>query len=338
MLEIKKPDDFHLHLREGDRLTDTLAASVDFKRALIMPNLLTPLTTLTLIKQYQDEINRLKAKTFSPYFTFFLNESVKLEELSLAKKEQSILGAKLYPQGVTTQSDAGTYDVRALFAHFEYMQQEGLVLQIHGETIHDDIFDRERAFIDGPLSLIIKNFPKLNIVLEHVSTRAACDFVLSQGEHLAATITPHHLLYNRNQMLAGGIKPHLYCLPILKRKEDQEALLSAIKSGSPKFFLGTDSAPHAIHHKESACGCAGIFSAPFALPIYAEIFESLGILDKLEAFCSEFGATFYKLPINQETICLEKKSQSVPLTMKLGSSEVQPIKAGEIITWQVQPS
>lgn len=333
-LELIKPDDFHLHLREGSALAHTISASCDFARALIMPNLKTPLTTINLIDTYNKDIASCKP-TFKPLFTFFLNPSVPLTDLELAAKNDSIVGAKLYPQGVTTQSDKGARDIKALFPHFEVMAQHGLVLQIHGETQHDDIFDRERAFIEGSLTEIVKNFPRLKIVLEHTSTQAACDFVKAQGENIAATITVHHLLYNRNDMLTGGIKPHLYCLPILKRRSDQSALLDTVKSGNPKFFLGTDSAPHAITDKESSCGCAGVFSAPYAMPLYAKVFEDLNALDKLEAFASKFGADFYRLPYNKEAIVLEKKSQSIPDTQPLGDSSVRPIEAGNTLSWSV---
>lgn len=336
MLSLTRPDDFHVHLREGEVLANVISEHArHFNRVLAMPNLRAPLTTLALIESYREQVKLHSPSILETYFTFFLNPEVRLSELKSAKNTPYILGAKLYPQGVTTQSDKGTEHIEALYDHFDCMQDNGLVLQIHGETQHDDIFDREASFVEQTLSPIVKNFPKLKIILEHTSTKAAVDFVVSSHDNVAATITPQHLLYNRNDLLSGGIKPHLYCLPILKRQQDQEALLNVVKQGNAKFFLGTDSAPHAVTDKESACGCAGVYSAPYALPLYAEIFESLNALDKLEGFASHFGADFYELKRNNDEIHLEKRSQVIPETLPFGSKLVRPIKAGETINWSV---
>jgi len=336
MLSLTQPDDFHVHLREGDVLNHVIADhSKHFSRVLAMPNLKTPLTNLALIESYRSQVMALSNGRLDTYFTFFLNPEVSLDDLKSAQTTPYILGSKLYPQGVTTQSESGAKHIESLYAHFECMQENGLVLQIHGETQHDDIFDREARFVEQTLAPIVKNFPKLKIILEHTSTKAAVDFVVNANDNVAATITPQHLLYNRNDLLSGGIKPHLYCLPILKRQQDQEALLNAVKQGNPKFFLGTDSAPHAVSDKESACGCAGVYSAPYALPLYAEIFDGLDALDKLEGFASYFGADFYELPRNKGEIHLEKRPQVVAESLPFGSKIVKPIKAGETLNWSV---
>ena len=335
---INRPDDWHVHFREGELLKHTVpATAMHFSRALVMPNLPRPLTTIAAINRYREEIiaTTTKDSTFFPYMTFYLNESIPLDELGKATIYPYILGAKLYPSGATTNSEAGPKSLGALYPLLDCMQQLDLVLQIHGEVTHSDIFKREALFIDACLKPIITNFPKLRVVLEHISSKAAVDFVTEAPATLAATITPHHLAYNRNHLLAGGIKPHYYCLPILKQARDQKALQRAAISGNPKFFAGTDSAPHDVTAKESACGCAGIFSAPFALPLYAEIFEQLGKLDRLNHFMSHYGAGFYQLPINQDSVELIKKRQIVPTTLLLGLNTVVPIAAGEALAWSV---
>lgn len=337
-LTLNRPDDWHVHFRDGELLQHTVAATAaHFSRALVMPNLKPALTTVAAINQYREKILATTSKdsTFQPYMTFYLNESVQAQELEKAAKTPYILGAKLYPAGATTNSEAGAKSLTALYPLLDVMQEQELVLQIHGEVTHSDIFEREALFLSEYLQPIIKNFPKLRIVLEHISTKAAVEFINSAPEHVAATITVHHLLYNRNHLLAGGIKPHYYCLPILKHEQDQKALQQAAISANPKFFAGTDSAPHAVETKEHACGCAGIYSAPFALPFYAQVFTHLNHLDLLNPFMSQFGAEFYRLAINSQQIELLKKPQRIPLSLPLGSHRVVPMAAGEEVEWSV---
>lgn len=338
-LTINRPDDWHLHLRDGDLLFDTVPATAGhFARALIMPNLKPALTTLSLLESYRSRIlAALPPKvSFTPYMTFYLNESVNPEELQQAASISHVLGAKLYPAGATTHSEAGVVSLPDLYPLFEVLQENHLVLQLHGEVTHGDIFAREALFIEEHLKPLISNFPKLRIVLEHISTQAAVDFVKQAPATVAATVTPHHLLYNRNHLLAGGLKPHYYCLPILKHETDQKALQEAVFSANPKFFAGTDSAPHALPSKESACACAGIYSAPFALLFYTQFFDQRGQLDKLNDFTSRFGAEFYQLPGNQEEMELIKTPQTIPDFMPLGSHQVVPMAAGERIQWTVR--
>ncbi|KTD34439.1 dihydroorotase, homodimeric type [Legionella moravica] len=335
-LLINRPDDWHVHLRDGDQLIHTVpATALHFARALIMPNLKPALTTLPLIQSYRERIVAATptGNSFTPYMTYYLNESVSADELHIAASEPYILGAKLYPAGATTNSEAGAKSLRALYPLFEVMQSNNLVLQIHGEVTHSDIFEREALFIDEYLIPIITNFPKLRIVLEHISTKTAVDFVSDAPQTVAATITPHHLFYNRNDLLAGGLKPHYYCLPILKHENDQRALQLAISSGNPKFFAGTDSAPHETSTKESACGCAGIYSAPFAVALYTQMFDELNQLNKLNDFMSVHGAEFYQLPINKEQIELINTPQNVPEVMPFGQGKVVPMAAGQTLLW-----
>lgn len=337
-LILNRPDDWHVHLRDGDLLQHTVpATAAHFARALIMPNLKPALTSLASINQYRQQISAITPKdsTFIPYMTFYLNESVRAEELEEAAKTDYVLGAKLYPAGATTNSESGARSLTALYPLLDVMQQLDLVLQIHGEVTHSDIFDREALFIEEYLRPIVKQFPRLRIVLEHISTKAAVDFVTEAPSTVAATITPHHLLYNRNHLLAGGIRPHYYCLPILKHEQDQVALQQAAVSGNPKFFAGTDSAPHAVANKEHSCGCAGIYSAPFALCFYAHLFDQLKQLNRLNPFMSQYGAEFYHLLINQGTIELIHKPQTIPHFLPLGSQAVVPMGAGENIDWSV---
>lgn len=335
-LFINRPDDWHVHLRDGDQLLHTVpATALHFARALIMPNLKPALTTLPLIQKYRERIVAATptGNSFIPYMTYYLNESVSADELHIAASEPYILGAKLYPAGATTNSEAGAKSLSALYPLLEVMQSNKLVLQIHGEVTHSDIFEREALFIDEYLIPIITNFPKLRIVLEHISTKTAVDFVSDAPQTVAATITPHHLFYNRNDLLAGGLKPHYYCLPILKHENDQRALQHAISSGNPKFFAGTDSAPHETSTKESACGCAGIYSAPFAVALYTQMFDELNQLNKLNDFMSVHGAEFYQLPINKEQIELIKSPQNVPEVMPFGQGKVVPMAAGQTLLW-----
>ena len=341
-LIMNRPDDWHVHLRDTEMLPHTVAGSAQhFARVLVMPNLKPALTTLASINEYRARILAAVPKeiSFEPYMTFYINESVNPEELEQSAQRDYILGAKFYPAGATTNSEEGAKSLLTLYPLFEVMQQNNLVLQIHGEVTHSDIFEREALFITEYLKPIVKNFPRLRIVLEHISTQAAVDYITQAPDTVGATITPHHLLYNRNKLLVNGIKPHYYCLPILKHEKDQKALQQAACSGNPKFFAGTDSAPHTVDTKESACGCAGIYSAPYALALYAQLFDELNQLDKLNPFMSRFGAEFYQLPVHQrDTIELIKKPQTIPHFLPLGSNHVVPIAAGETIQWSIHES
>ncbi len=340
-LTITQPDDWHVHFRDGLYLEHTVAATArHFARALVMPNLKPALTSVEAVIDYRKRIlSTLNANTaFNPLMTLYLNEQVTPDELQKITNFPYIVGAKLYPAGATTNSEEGAHSLRALYPLFEIMQGENLVLQIHGEVTHGDIFQREAEFLSTSLSPLIRDFPNLRIILEHVSTRAAVDFVSQAPETVAATITPHHLIYNRNHLLAGGIKPHYYCLPILKKETDQRALQQAAISGNRKFFAGTDSAPHAIANKESACGCAGIFSAPYAVALYTQVFEQLNHLQGLEPFLSRFGAEFYQFPVNKSLITLRKKAQLIPAKLPFGTEQVIPVAAGETLQWSIDES
>lgn len=338
---IAKPDDWHVHFRDKESLQNTVNATAKhFARALVMPNIIPALTTVDSIVAYFQRIMQAldKKYSFTPYMTFYLNETINPDEFQQAKKHPYILGAKLYPAGATTNSDAGAKSIKQLYPLLDCMQQLDLVLQIHGEVTHGDIFSRESVFIREYLLPITRQFPKLRIVLEHISTRAAVEFVKSAPATVAATITPHHLLYNRNDLLVGGIKPHFYCLPILKRAVDQKAIQQAAISGNAKFFAGTDSAPHAQGNKESACGCAGIYSAPFAIQLYTQFFDSMGYMGKLEAFMSQFGAQFYRLPFSDNKLTLINSPQCIPNALPLGNNTVIPVAAGSNLTWSIQES
>jgi len=340
-LSITRPDDWHVHFRDGEALEHTVAATAKhFARALVMPNLTPALTSLDSLIAYQQRImNTLgEHQHFTPYLTFYLNEAVNPDHLQQAKNYPYILGAKLYPAGVTTNSEQGARSISALYPLLEIMQAHNLVLQIHGEVMHGDIFAREALFIAEFLGKLINDFPTLRIVLEHISTQTAVDFVMQAPATVAATITPHHLLFNRNHLLAGGIKPHYYCLPVLKHERDQHAVQQAAVSGNFKFFAGTDSAPHAQARKESACGCAGIYSAPYALAMYAQVFANLGQLDKLDAFMGHFGANFYQMPANKETLELIEQPQIIPYTLPFGHDQVVPVAAGDTLQWSVHES
>ncbi|MDF1645604.1 MAG: dihydroorotase [Legionellaceae bacterium] len=338
-VSITRPDDWHVHFRDDVMLQGTVSATAQyFGRALVMPNLEPPLTSLDLLLAYQARVMKVAREYphFEPYFTLYLNEKVSFDTLVAAQQHTHILGCKLYPAGVTTNSEQGARSIRALYPLFEVMQASRLVLQIHGEVIAGDIFDREKLFIETHLKSMMRDFPRLRIVLEHISTKAAVQYVEASAETLAATITPHHLLYNRNQLLAGGLRPHYYCLPILKREQDQRALQVAATSGNPKFFAGTDSAPHGKNQKECASGCAGIYSAPFALSMYAQAFESMHALDKLDKFLGQFGAEFYELPIANERITLIRESITVPEQLSFGETHVVPVHAGGAFAWSIQ--
>ncbi len=338
-LTITQPDDWHLHLRDGDVLNQVAPFTAkQFARAIIMPNLSPPVTTVVQAVAYLDRIlGAVEGTDFEPLMTLYLTDNTPADEIIAAHKSCFIKGVKLYPAGATTNSDDGVTDIRLCDAALDEMQKVGLPLLIHGEvtTPEIDIFDREKVFIDTILHPLILRFPELKIVLEHITTKDAADFVLQAGKNIAATITPHHLFHHRNAMFQGGLRPHNYCLPVLKRDIHQQALLAAIRSGSNKFFLGTDSAPHARHEKESACGCAGIFSAHAAIEIYTSIFEQQNALDKLEAFASFNGPDFYGLPRNSKTITLNKENWLIPDEYPLNTDKLVPFLAGQTLTWKL---
>ncbi len=338
-LTITQPDDWHLHLRDGEALTSVAPFTAkQFARAIIMPNLNPPVTTVVMAVEYLDRIlAAVEGSDFEPLMTLYLTDNTSPDEIIAARKSCFIKGLKLYPAGATTNSDAGVTDIRNCDAALEEMQKSGLPLLIHGEVTDPqvDVFDRESVFIDKILQPLRQRFPELKIVFEHITTKEAADFVLQSGDNIGATITPQHLLFNRNALFQGGLQPHNYCLPVLKRDIHQQALLAVIRSGNNKFFLGTDSAPHAKHKKESACGCAGIFSAHAAIEIYTSIFEQQGALDKLEAFASFNGPDFYGLPRNSKTITLIKEEWQIPDEYPLGADKLVPFLAGQTINWKL---
>ncbi|MDH5444932.1 MAG: dihydroorotase [Gammaproteobacteria bacterium] len=334
------PDDWHLHVRDGDVLRHVIPDTAErFARAIIMPNLKPPVTTTEQALAYRERILAAVPNgiSFQPLMTLYLTDNTPKEEILKAKESGLVHALKLYPAGATTNSDAGVTDIRKCNSTLEKMAELGLPLLVHGEVTdsHIDIFDRERIFIEQILEPLTQRLPELKIVLEHITTSDAVDFVTGSGANIAATITPHHLLYNRNAMLAGGIRPHYYCLPIIKRETHRKALVKAAVSGNPKFFLGTDSAPHAQHAKESACGCAGIYSSHAAIELYAEVFEQADALDKLEGFASFYGADFYGLPRNTDKIKLTKQEWTVPDSLAFGEERLIPLRAGEKISWQL---
>jgi len=343
-IELIQPDDWHLHIRDGALMKDVLADTVrQFARAIIMPNLKPPVTTVELAKAYRSRIEAnlksLGINHFEPLMTLYLTDNTSADEVRKAK-EQGITGIKLYPAGATTNSDLGVSDIKHCYKALEAMQAVGMPLLVHGEVTHADIdiFDREAVFIDQILEPLRKDLPQLKIVFEHITTKQAAHYVrdaVAIGNTLAATITPQHLLMNRNAIFSGGIRPHHYCLPVLKREEHRVALLEAATSGNPRFFLGTDSAPHAKGDKEAACGCAGCYSAFNALGLYAEAFDSVGKLDKLEGFASFFGPDFYSLPRNSKKITLKKQAQMSPQELPFGDATIVPLRAGETIAWSL---
>ena len=338
-ITITQPDDWHLHLRDGQALNAVAPFSAkQFARAIIMPNLNPPVTTVVQAVEYLDRIlAAVDGTDFEPLMTLYLTDNTPAKEIIAARKSCFIKGLKLYPAGATTNSDAGVTDIRRCDAALEEMQKAGLPLLIHGEATDPDIdiFDRETVFIEKTLLPLTQRFPELKIVFEHITTKEAADFVLQSADNIAATITPHHLLFNRNAMFQGGLQPHHYCLPVLKRDSHQQALLEIIRSGSNKFFLGTDSAPHAKSKKESACGCAGIFSAHAAIEIYTSIFEQQNALHNLEAFASFNGPDFYGLPRNRKTITLIKEDWKIPEEYSLGTDKLVPFLAGHTINWKL---
>lgn len=339
-LTLTRPDDWHIHLRDGAVLSNTVAdVARYFGRAICMPNLVPPVKTTDEALAYYQRIMtaRPTASHFEPLMGLYLTDNTDPTDIAKAKATGKIHAVKLYPAGATTNSDAGVTSLEKVYPVLEQMAEHNVPLLVHGEVTHADIdiFDREKVFIDTILIPLTQRLPKLKIVLEHITTADAVQFVQNTGSNIAATITAHHLLFNRNHMLVGGIRPHYYCLPILKRKNHQHALLQAATSANPKFFLGTDSAPHAINAKEAACGCAGSYTAHAAIELYAEAFEQINALDKLEGFASFYGADFYGLPRNTDKITLVKEEWLVPDSYALGQSVVVPIRAGATIAWRV---
>ena len=338
-LTITRPDDWHAHLRDGAALHTVVPHTASqFARAIVMPNLKQPVTTTEQALAYKQRIVDATpaGARFTPLMTLYLTDNTTPEEVARAK-EAGIVAFKLYPAGATTNSAAGVTDIRHCYPALQAMQRLGLLLLVHGEVTDPDIdlFDREAVFIDTQLIPLRRDFPELKIVFEHITTREAAQYVAQADAYTAATITPQHLLYNRNALFVGGIRPHFYCLPILKRETHRQALLQAATSGNPRIFLGTDSAPHAAHLKENACGCAGCYSAPAALALYAEAFESVGALDKLEGFASHHGADFYGLPRNTETITLSRQPWTLPESYPFADADIKPLRAGETLQWQV---
>jgi dihydroorotase len=339
-LNLRRPDDWHLHLRDGAAMAAVLPfTAARFGRAIVMPNLKPPITTTQLALAYRDRIRAAlpAGSKFHPLMTLYLTDRTAPEEVARAKASGCIAGFKLYPAGATTNSESGVTDLRHIRAVLEQLSEHGMVLQVHGEVTgaEVDVFDREARFIDEVLLPLCVRHAGLRIVFEHITTRRAVDFVQAARAGVAATITPQHLLMNRNAMFAGGIRPHLYCLPVLKTEDDREALIEAATSGDPRFFLGTDSAPHARHTKEAACGCAGIFSAHAAIELYAEVFDSVGRLPLLPGFASEFGADFYGLPRNPDFITLVAEPWKVPDTYDFGGEILVPLRAGEMVSWRM---
>ncbi len=335
-----RPDDWHLHLRDGAALQAVLPDTArQFYRAIVMPNLRPPVTTTALAVAYRARILAAlpNGASFVPLMTLYLTDNTTADEIKRSKASGIVHGVKLYPAGATTNSDSGVSDLAKCTKALEAMQDVGLPLLAHGEVTDSDVdvFDRERVFIDRHMTPLLKRFPNLKVIFEHITTKDAADFVMSAPSNVAATITAHHLLMNRNDMFKGGMQPHHYCLPILKRETHRLALVKAATSGNAKFFLGTDSAPHAKHTKEAACGCAGMYTAHAAIELYAEAFEAANALDKLEAFASFYGADFYGLPRNTDKITLEKTSWLVPNTLPLGDDSLVPLRAGQHIHWKL---
>jgi len=339
-LTLRRPDDWHLHLRDGAALASVVADSARrFARAIVMPNLKPAVRTTAQALDYRERILGVLPDDaqFEPLMTLYLTDDTPPEEITRAKLSGRVFGVKLYPAGATTHSDEGVTRISRCFHTLEKMAELGLPLLIHGESTDPaiDVFDREQAFIEEVLGPMIERFPSLKVVLEHITTREAAQYVEVTGPNVAATITAHHLLMNRNALFLGGIRPHHYCLPVLKREVHREALVEAASSGNPKFFLGTDSAPHPRREKEAGCGCAGIYTAHAAIELYAAAFEEAGALDKLEGFASVFGAQFYGLPLNEGTITLARQEWRVAERLRFGSEELVPLRAGETIPWKL---
>jgi dihydroorotase len=341
-LVLRRPDDWHLHLRDGAAMQSVVAhTAAQFARAIVMPNLKPPVTTTAAALAYRERILAAlpSGSGFEPLMTLYLTDNTPPEEIHRARDSGHIHAVKLYPAGATTNADSGVTDIEKTYAALEAMQATGMPLLVHGEVTDADvdIFDREAVFIERILEPLTQRLPQLKIVLEHITTQQGIDFVRQGSAGLAGTLTAHHLLMNRNALFAGGIRPHNYCLPVLKRERHREALLEAATSGSPRFFLGTDSAPHPRSAKESACGCAGLYTAHAAIELYAEAFEQAGALDRLEAFASFHGPDFYGLPKNEDSIVLEKQAWDVPASYPLADEQVIPMRAGERVAWKLAP-
>jgi len=340
-ITLTRPDDWHLHLRDGEALAAVLPHTArQFARAIVMPNLKPPVTTVEQAAAYRDRVLAAlpAGLAFEPLMTLYLTDNTPATEIAKAKASGFVHAVKLYPAGATTNSDAGLTSIDKAYDVFAAMEAEGLPLLVHGEVTDPaiDLFDREKVFIDTVLAPLLARFPKLRVVMEHITTRDAAEFVASVGDNVAATLTAHHLLYNRNAIFQGGVRPHWYCLPVLKRETHRQALVEAAISGSPKFFLGTDSAPHARQAKEAACGCAGCYTAYAAIELYAEAFEQAGALDKLEAFASFNGPDFYRLPRNSGTITLAKEAWTVPAAYDyITGDTIVPLRAGEQLSWKL---
>ncbi len=336
---ITRPDDWHLHVREGAALKSVVPDTArQFKRAIIMPNLANPVTTVAHAKAYREEIlAAVPESDFEPLMTLYLTDNTSAETIREAKESDLIHALKLYPAGATTNSDKGVSDIKNIYPALEAMQEAGILLLVHGEVTDPsiDIFDREQVFIETILKPLLEKFPKLKVVLEHITTSNAVEFVTNAPSNIGATITAHHLLMNRNDIFKGGIRPHHYCLPILKRETHRLALVKAATSGNPKFFLGTDSAPHTQSAKENACGCAGMYTALHAMELYTEAFDKAGALDKLEAFASFYGPDFYGLPRNTGTIELKQETWEVPKSLTMGDENLVPLRAGENCEWKM---
>lgn len=341
-LTLTRPDDWHVHLRDGAALTAVLPDTArQFARAIVMPNLKPPVTTVAQAAAYRDRIMHVlpKGACFEPLMTLYLTDVMATAEIAKAKATGFVHAIKYYPAGATTNSESGVTDLKRVYPVLAEMEKQDVALLLHGEVTDPDVdvFDRERVFIERHLVPLAREFPELRIVLEHVTTREAVAFIEQSGPKVAATITVHHLLLNRNAMFAGGLRPHAYCLPVLKREPHRQALIRAATSGNPKFFLGTDSAPHGRRAKETNCGCAGIYTAHAALELYAEVFEQAGALDRLEGFASFFGADFYRLPRNRDTVTLRKESWQVPAELPMGDDAIVPLRAGEPVEWKLLP-
>jgi dihydroorotase len=338
-ITITRPDDWHVHLRDGDVLKTVVPhTAAEFGRAIVMPNLKPPVTTAAQANAYKARIQAVipQGMTFEPLMTLYLTDNLAPEEIYRAN-EAGVVAAKLYPAGATTNSDAGVTNMGQIYKTLEAMQKSGMLLLVHGEVTSQDIdlFDREAVFIDTQLIPLRKDFPELKIVFEHITTKEAAQYVESCATHTGATITAHHLLYNRNAIFTGGVRPHFYCLPVLKRETHRLALVKAATSGLPQFFLGTDSAPHAAHLKEHASGCAGCYTAHAAMPMYAEAFDQVNALDKLEGFASFYGADFYGLPRNTGTITLRRESWTPPESFAFGDAQLKPLRSGESLPWRL---
>ncbi len=338
-LTLTRPDDWHIHFRDGAAMQSVLPDTARvFGRAIAMPNLKPPVVCVADAAAYRDRLRAAAGSTaFDPLMTLYLTDNTQPDEIRRARASGFVHAVKYYPAGATTNSDSGVTELTKAYQAIAAMEEVGMPLLLHGEVVDADVdvFDREAVFIERYLVRLMNDFPRLKIVLEHITTRQAVEFVTAAPANVAATITPHHLLYNRNALFRGGIRPHMFCLPVLKREQHRQALVTAAISGNPAFFLGTDSAPHAVGAKETACGCAGIYSAHAAIELYAEAFEEAGALDRLEAFASFYGADFYGLPRHADTITLRRESWTAPARLELGDETLIPLRAGETIRWRV---